>query len=207
MSVNKQDLIVVQGKLNDLENKALAPFKKNIKAVGYITFLLEKAQLKPIIVGGHAVELYTSGHYTTVDVDLVVSDREKAGEILERVDFIKFDGRHWYHQNLRLPIEFAEQKLFGAEDRVIEVETDQGFKVYAIGVEDLILELIKAYAYKKSLGDWDWALSLLVAQWKDIDFTYLRTQSEKETGRFILPYVENALIQLLGEGERYQKNS
>ena len=37
------------------------PFKKKLFFIGYLTELLKKEQLKPVIVGGYAVEFYTAG--------------------------------------------------------------------------------------------------------------------------------------------------
>ena len=68
--------------------------------------------IKPIIVGGHAVEIYTLGQYTTVDVDIVLSGRELAREIFEELSFAKGQGfRHWYHEELGLPIEIPDDIL------------------------------------------------------------------------------------------------
>lgn len=203
MSVNEQYVLIVRDKLQSLEKKPLDSFKKNLKAMAYLTFLLEKNNIKPIIVGGHAVELYTSGHYTTVDVDLVLSGREKAGRLLELVGFKKEDGRHWYHEGLRLPIEIPDQLLAGSEEKAIEIETEPGFKAYVIGVEDLIMDRLRAFIYWKSPGDWDWALSLIVAQWEEVDFSYLENEAKKETKNSGLPDVEKALLEIIKEGKAF----
>lgn len=46
---------------------------KEFYVMGIITPLLDELEADPaVIVGGHAVELYTSGSYKTTDVDLVM---------------------------------------------------------------------------------------------------------------------------------------
>lgn len=207
MFVNDQDtdLLMVRDKLQSLENKPIDSFKKNLIAISYLTFLLEKNNIRPFIVGGHAVELYTAGHYTTVDVDLVLVGREKAGELLEMVGFKKEDGRHWYHEGLRLPIEIPDQVLAGSEDKAIEIETEPGFKAFVIGVEDLIMDRLRAFIYWKSAGDRDWALSLLIAQWGLIDFSYLKDEATKETRITGLPQLEESLMEIIKEGQAFVK--
>lgn len=65
-----------------------------------------------IIVGGHAVELYTFSSYTTKDVDLVLEGYQKAGEILERLGFKKMPGsRHWYYEELGSPTPFEQRMV------------------------------------------------------------------------------------------------
>ena len=44
---------------------------KKIAIMGVVTKALEDLDVKPVIVGGQAVEFYTSGGYTTMDVDIL----------------------------------------------------------------------------------------------------------------------------------------
>jgi hypothetical protein len=54
--------------------------KKSLKAVAILTELLKERGIKPILVGGRALEFYTLGGYATKDIDLVINGREYAKE-------------------------------------------------------------------------------------------------------------------------------
>jgi predicted nucleotidyltransferase len=201
--ISDKDYSYIYKKLLALQNRLLDKYTSNMYAIGYLTSLFEKVGLKPVIVGGHAVELYTAGHYSTFDVDLVLSGRQTAGEILERLGFIKRPGeRHWTHKELFIPIEIPDDTLAGSMDRVIEVATEEGFRVYVIGVEDLILDRAKAAVYWESLSDREWALLLMNAQWQEIDFDYLLGEARKELGLDVY----NLVLQLKQETEELIAN-
>lgn len=179
--ISKSDIQLIKNKISNLLELPVQTFHKNIKAISYLTYLLEKVGIKPIIVGGHAVEIYTLGQYTTVDVDLVLSGRELAGEIFEKLNFVKGQGhRHWYHEDLGLPIEIPDDILAGSVDRIIQVTVEDGFHIYVIGIEDLILDRVRAAVYWNSSGDREWALLLMNAQYEEIDFAYLENEANKE---------------------------
>lgn len=184
--ISKDDLQLIKNKMNHVQEQALEIFHKNLKVISYITYLLEKAGIKPVIVGGHAVEIYTLGQYTTVDVDLVLSGRELAGKVLEQLGFEKNRGhRHWYHEELGLPIEIPDDILAGSMNQVIQLTVEEGFHVYVIGIEDLILDRVRAAVYWNSSGDREWALLLLNTQYEEIDFAYLEQEAKKEPDRRI----------------------
>lgn len=179
--ISKNDIEFIKNRIIHLQELPIEIFHKNIKAISYLTYLLEKAGIKPIIVGGHAVEIYTLGQYTTVDVDMVLSGRELAREIFGELGFTKRKGhRHWYHEDLGLPIEIPDETLAGSMDRIIQVTVEEGFHVYVIGVEDLILDRARAAVYWNSSGDREWALLLMNAQYEEIDFEYLQSEAKKE---------------------------
>lgn len=173
------DFKIVKNRLYQLSNEK-DRFLKNLKAVGCLTVLMQKIGIKPVIVGGYAVELYTAGSYTTLDVDLVLKGSESAGVLLEALGFKKERGmRHWYHEELSLPIEIPDSVLAGSMDKLTRVEIDDLY-VLIIGVEDLILDRLRAAVYWQSEEDKRWALTLLVSQWGEIDFPYLHTEALKE---------------------------
>jgi predicted nucleotidyltransferase len=61
--------------------------KKSLKALAILTELLKERGIKPILVGGRALEFYTLGGYATKDIDLVINGREYAKEALEKMGF------------------------------------------------------------------------------------------------------------------------
>ena len=63
--------------------------RRKLRFVGLLSGLLEPEGVVPILVGGTALEFYTFGEYSTADVDLVLSGREKAAAAKEGVsDFL-----------------------------------------------------------------------------------------------------------------------
>lgn len=197
-------------KLQALKSDPSKDFIKNLKAMSYITYLLEKIGITPIVVGGHAVELYTSGSYVTKDIDLVLDGREQASKVLEELGFHREYSRHWIHQELNIPIEIPDNDLAGSKDRLLELQTNEGFKVYVIGIEDLILDRARAAVYWQSTGDREWALFLMSAQWSDIDFEYLESKANEEPKGLYKPDVYETILSLKKEAEKYvrrQKNA
>jgi len=154
--------------------------KRTLKALAYITNVLGAFGIRPILVGGQAVEVYTFGNYTTKDIDFVLSDFELAGKVLIAVGFEpkSLGHAHWYHRELDLPIEIPDNYLLGSPDRITELDVD-GSIVYVIGVEDLILDRLRAGVYWQSTSDMEWAKYLLESYVDDLDLEYLELESKK----------------------------
>ncbi|MBS4031325.1 MAG: UbiD family decarboxylase [Clostridiales bacterium] len=179
--ISDEDITLIREKITLVASSDADRFKKNIRVISYLTFLLNKIGVRAIIVGGHAVEIYTAGNYATADVDLVLNGQQRAAEVFAKLGFTKDHGeRHWYHEELGLPIEIPDSNLAGSLDKVYRVDLENGFYVDIIGIEDLILDRLRAAVYWNSDDDRHWALTLLVSQWDDIDFDYLSAEAKKE---------------------------
>lgn len=147
---------------------------------GMVTAALESENIKPIVVGGFAVEFYTLGSYTTHDIDLVILEHQKADQIFEQLGFVK-EGRHWYHSEADVAIESPASILKDADlSKVTEIDVE-GYKIYLIGVEDLILDRLRAGVYWKSTEDVESAKDLLINCREQIDWEYLKNQAHKES--------------------------
>ncbi|MCL6442618.1 MAG: hypothetical protein K6T83_04015 [Alicyclobacillus sp.] len=154
--------------------------KRDMKALGCIFHAVATIGIHPILVGGQAVELYTFGNYASVDFDLVLTGREQFGEFLEAVGFEKAAGeRHWIHRGLELAIEVPDSTLAGSTDKVTDVQIDE-FTIRVIGVEDLILDRLRAGVYWKSTSDTEWAKFLIKSYTGDIDVSYIKEVAAKE---------------------------
>ncbi|QSO47475.1 nucleotidyltransferase family protein [Alicyclobacillus mengziensis] len=159
-------------KLHALESQPES-FERTMKAVASITTCLMSAGIQPIIVGGHAVELYTFSSYTTKDVDLVLEGYQKAGDILERLGFTKIPGsRHWYCEALDLPIEIPDTILEGSYERISKVAVGDD-EVYVISIEDLLIDRLRAGVFWKSTIDMEQAEALLRSYANKLDLQYL----------------------------------
>lgn len=143
-----------------------------------LTREVQPLNLVPVVVGGHAVEFYTLGGYTTRDVDVVISDSEKVGDILKSLGFSRA-GRHWYSDELDLALEFPSGPLAGDMSRICEVVME-GLPVYVIGIEDLIIDRLNAFVHWKSARDGDWAMEMLALNISVIDREYLAERAATE---------------------------
>jgi hypothetical protein len=157
-----------------LENlKGATKFEIMIGTASILTTLLEETGLKAIIVGGFAVEIYTRSEYTTVDIDLIYSRRDLANEILLNLDFTK-EGRHWYHENLGVSIEIPSDMLENADvNRVLKLNLPSHEHIYVIGIEDIIMDRLRACIHWKSTSDCEWAYRLFLIHRKNLDIDYM----------------------------------
>lgn len=154
------------------------------KVVYFVAILageLSKFGIKPVLVGGSAVEFYTQGSYATLDIDLVVEGRDQAKRVLSEMGFVRVIGeRHWYSEELLLSVEIPGDTLAGSLDRILSVDTGDGLTAYIIGIEDLIIDRLNAYKYWNSLSDGEWAVAMLLIHHNDIDFGYLTECADKK---------------------------
>lgn len=159
-------------KLDELKSKST--FEKMVGVAAVLTDLLEAHQIKPVIVGGLAVEIYTRGDYTTVDIDVIISNRNLAIDLLRQLDFI-VEGRHLYHETLMVSIEIPNDILEDADDnRVIQLELEDKQKVFVIGIEDIILDRLRACVHWKSSSDCEWGKRMFLLHYDRLDMDYLR---------------------------------
>lgn len=143
-----------------------------------LTEVFEGKGLKPVLVGGFAVEIYTQSHYTTYDIDFVMAGYEQATDILNELGFIK-EGRTWYCERLNTVVEIPDNHLAGDPERIVEVHLSNAMKVNVIGIEDLIIDRLQACVHWRSGEDCEWAERLFVTHKERIDLEYLIKQAEK----------------------------
>jgi len=169
--------------LNRLQD--LKKLHHRLDKIIYFTAILAKELevygVKPVLVGGGALEFYTQGSYTTVDVDLVVQGRDSAKKILSKMGFRRGLGqKSWYSESLELSVEIPDDTLAGSMDRITVVELEDDLTAYVIGVEDLIVDRLNAYKHWKSLNDGQWAMATMLIHMDDIDFAYLKARAREE---------------------------
>ncbi len=174
-------------KLSDavrLEN----PLEQRLAVTAVITDALAPLGIRPVIVGGLAVQFYTWGGYATQDIDLVISDREIAKKVLEELGFERpFGERNWYYAGKGIVIEVPGEKLAGSPEKVLKIATGHG-EIFLIGLEDIVLDRIEGYAATGSSGDRFWAESMLAVHYPEIDWPYLHKEAAR---RGFLPAVES----------------
>jgi predicted nucleotidyltransferase len=160
--------------------KIAEPFVRRLYFVGILTKYLATRGVRPIIVGGNAVEFYTLGAYATGDIDLICSDRKALGDLLQVWGFRR-EGRTWFDPDLDLYLEAPSEVLAPEEDpgRVTEADV-RGLTVRVVGIEDLIIDRLNAYVYWKSAHDGVWAQRLMIRHADSIDWTYLRKRARQQ---------------------------
>lgn len=168
--------------------------ERRLAFVGLLSTAAERSGWSaPVVVGGHAVEFYTSGDYTTVDID-VAGASEPLEEILPGWGFEQ-RGRHWYDEQLGLVLEAPAARLDAeAAAHVLEVEV-RGLVARVIGVEDLIVDRLAACVHWSHPESCLWAHALVSAHRERLDMPYLRERAVAED-------VAEALAEALGEGAR-----
>ncbi len=150
---------------------------RTLSILALLTKVLTTDGIQPVLVGGKAVELYTRGQHTSFDVDLVLRGRAKTDVRLQQLGFAKKRGeRHWYHEVLDLAIEIPDDTLVGDMQRLTEIDTSDG-SVWVIGVEDMILDRLRACKHWRSTRDCEQAEAILTIHRTDIDLAYVQKQA------------------------------
>jgi hypothetical protein len=108
---------------------------------------------RPVLVGGAAVELWTSSEVVTGDFDFVTENQAVFEEILQTKGFEKPGGigmlqRGLHHAELLIGVEVVSGRVFDGnvpDDRLVMVSFDTGSLV-VISVEDAIADRMGQYA-------------------------------------------------------------
>lgn len=171
---NQQTNIDIEKYLEKLKEEK-NPLLKKLGLTAAITKALEPFNIKPIIIGGAAVAFYTAGGYATDDIDFAVVGYEQFGNTLEKFGFEK-NGRFWEHPDFDFTVEAPAGYLDGEDAPLTEISVNN-WKVYVIGIEDLIIDRLNAYVHWQSEEDGDWALQLFKVQ--EIDWKYLELKAKE----------------------------
>ncbi|MBU4128773.1 helix-turn-helix domain-containing protein [bacterium] len=155
------------------------PLERRLIFMGLLTRETEKEGIRPVVVGGNAVQFYTFGGYATDDIDIAFSDHHLLNKILRGWNFTQ-EGRHWYNQELDIAIESPTSGLSGEElERITTVEI-YGLTIYIVGIEDIIIDRLNAYVHWESIDDGRWAKELIQIHKKEIDWKYLEKRAKEE---------------------------
>lgn len=177
----------------DKDNK----YEAMIKTAAVITKMLAEHNIKPVVVGGLSVEIYTQNDYTTRDIDFVSDGFAIIEELLIKLDFIKKD-RHFYRSDIEVAIEIPDSYLEGDMDKVNKVNVGDGIFIYLISIEDIIIDRLRAMIHWKSEEDGIWGFKLLINNFESIDISYilnnLNVNQEIEEFNDWLTRIENQII-------------
>ncbi len=151
---------------------------RKIYFMSLLTREAEKRNVQPVVVGGSAVEFYTEGIYPSYDIDLV-GNRRIIGEILEETFDFEPSGRHWINEQIGLYVEIPSSHLAGDKNKITTIRVENQ-PVYVLGLEDLIIDRIKACVYWESRTDYEQARFLLRQYKNRLDFEYLEKKTRAE---------------------------
>lgn len=137
---------------------------ERIEALGAL--LAQETGDEVVIVGGSAIEVYTSGRTSSRDIDLV-TPRRAAIRAIESWGFVP-SGRVWRRQDWDLDIDLLGADLKGSRENLRKMVTPYG-PVSLLGVEDLLIKRLVELKHWPTSPDWDRDLRkqvrLLLAQY------------------------------------------
>src|SRR5699024_2830540 len=162
-------------------------YQTMIYTAAIITKLLDKEKIKPIIVGGLSVNIYTQNDYTTRDIDFVSDGYNIIKELLLTLDFEK-ENRFFYRDDIEIAIEIPDNHLEGDMSKVQKLELENGLFIYVISLEDIIIDRLSASLYWNSEDDGIWGFQLLTKNFETLDITYIKNtlKAKQEKAEFKL---------------------
>jgi predicted nucleotidyltransferase len=114
--------------------------ERRIYAAGVLNEALKKHGTKVTVVGGSIVAIFTAGHYTTADIDIVARKPEIVKQVLGECGFTNVSGIRYVHEDLGLILEYMGE-IPKAERidtiKVKEVEVD------IISIEDVLVSKLE----------------------------------------------------------------
>jgi predicted nucleotidyltransferase len=171
------------------------PARRRLVALALLADRLREAGLEPVLVGGAAVEFYTSGGYTTKNVDLALPHGPETDAAFADLGFVK-EGRYGYRDDLDLLFEApAPAGLPGETAPRTRVEIE-GMSIVVLGIEDLVIDRIRAWIHGTSQEDGRWARRLVLLYADRLDWSYLREKTQS------VPAEARAVAKLESEARR-----
>lgn len=125
-----------------------------------------------IVVGGSAIEFYTSGQYTSGDIDIVTTAPVNWAKILRAWKFEE-QGRIWYSSDLKIVVDFVKPPYTYDVTRTQVLLTPHG-SLRVAAIEDLLVKRLISAKFWKTPGDIEHAKLLAIAHWDGIDWEYVQ---------------------------------
>ena len=83
-----------------------------------------------------------------------------------------------------VPIEIPSSDLAGSKDRIIKLNTPDGY-CYVIGVEDLIIDRLSAAEFWTDARSQEWARYLMSSQFENLDIDYMKLRALEESPKLL----------------------
>ncbi len=136
--------------------------------LGILTKHLEGID-RPVLVGGSLVELYTMGAVASADMDLV-GDHRSVAKLLLAAGF-QLRGRYFEGVEFPVLVEVPGHSLRPTES--VEPILFEGYTLYAVSLEDSIVDRLLAAKFWRSTTDWERAVLLAATHAKAIKWPEL----------------------------------
>ncbi|MDI6784092.1 MAG: hypothetical protein QME64_08375 [bacterium] len=172
--LNYQELLARLNRTNEI----IDPLKRKLWVLAVISKALSYYDIRPILIGGCAVEYYTFGGYSTYDVDIAVADHDRLTEIMAKLGFEK-EGRFWLRKDLDVVVESPAGILVKETAPLTEVQLED-MVCYIIGIEDLIIDRLNGFVHWKWEDDKRWVKQLLDLYQRKLDWNYLNQRAKQE---------------------------
>ena len=142
-------------------------YERRLLFAAWLSEQTDQTVMKPVVVGGYALETHTASEYVTGDLDLVVAQASHEASLLRECGF-SHDERVWWNEELGLAVDLIEQRLVGDWSRLVEVKTSLG-TARILGAEDILLDRLNA-------ADLLWAAAVARRQ-PQLDWEYLERRA------------------------------
>lgn len=164
----------------------LPPEIQQIELAAFLSKEFKKHQVVLTVVGGAAVQYYTSAQYVTADLDMVLSGdtKEINEEVMGKLGFKRTTMyRHFEHPDLPFVVEFPPSPIEVGSRIINQVNMIKfgSLEARVIRVEDIIMDRIIAAVEWKDVPSMEQAKLLYLKNKRMIDQDYL-TQFAKEEG-------------------------
>ena len=155
-------------------------FRRRILFIAIFSKRLGRDGVDVILVGGEAIDLYTSGTFSTSDIDLLVSDKTTAGRLLNKFAFRKEANGLWFNRQLNIVIQVISESYSGDKTRVRKFRIRES-ELAVAAPEDLIANRLYSAKFWKSnpQRDLEQAVALLKIFDNSIDDAYLNELAGK----------------------------
>jgi hypothetical protein len=164
-------------------------FETALKVFAEVSELIEASGfMRPVLVGGAAVEFFSGSAIATGDFDVVTGRQDVFEQALVSHGFVRPAGpghsfTGWVHPDLRLGFEVVGATLLDGKaerDRVLLVDMAHRQRFAVIAVEDLIADRMGQYssgAAPEMLGQ----ARTLFSLYQEADLSYLDRRIREET--------------------------
>ena len=143
------------------------------------------------MVGGSAIEIYTSGRYTSRDIDVVLSPSRSVAPILKKWRF-KQQGRIWFNEALDVFLDFVKPPYTYDESRTQVLITPYG-SVRIAAIEDLLVKRLISAKWRRQAGDIEHAKTLALLYRDRIDWSYVEALATRQEVADVLAELRKAL--------------
>jgi hypothetical protein len=151
--------------------------------------MVARGRLRPVLVGGAVVEIYSNSAITTGDFDISTHWQQEFEAELQKFGFIKPTGagkatRGWIHPDLQLGFEVVTDTLLDGmadRERVTLLDLGDDGVVAALSVEDMIADRMGQFASGTAREMREQAQKLFGLH-QDADLDYMEKRIRYESG-------------------------